>query len=71
MKLTHPASTQTLEVSENVADRYLSQGWRPASTGAPKANASKDEWLTYAADQGLDATEAEAMSRDELRAALS
>lgn len=71
MKLTHPESTQTLDVGENAADRYFSQGWRKASTDAPKANATKAEWLAYADAQGLDATEAEAMTRDELRAALS
>lgn len=71
MKLTHPASTQTLDVSENVAERYLTQGWRPASTDAPKASASKADWLAYALAQGLPGDEAEAMTRDELRAALS
>ena len=71
MKLTHPASAQTLDVSENVAERYLSQGWRKASTDAPKASATKAEWLAYADAQGLPADEAEAMTRDELRAALS
>lgn len=71
MKLTHPNSTQTIDVSETAAQRYASQGWRPASTDAPAGNASKDEWLAYAAAQGLDAAEAEAMTRDELRAALS
>ena len=71
MKLTHPDSEQTLDVSEAASDRYLTQGWRKASTDAPKASATKAEWLTYAADQGLPAAEAEAMTRDELRAALS
>lgn len=71
MKLTHPDSPQTLDVSEAAVDRYLSQGWRKASTDAPKASATKAEWLAYAADQGLPADEAEAMTRDELRAALS
>lgn len=71
MKLTHPESEQTLDVADAASDRYLTQGWRKASTDAPKASAAKAEWLAYAAAQGLDATEAEAMTRDELRAALS
>lgn len=71
MKLTHPDSPQTLDVSEAAVDRYLSQGWRKASTDAPKASATKADWLAYATDQGLPADEAEAMTRDELRAALS
>ena len=71
MKMTHPASKQTIDVSEAVADRYASQGWRQASPDAPKASAPKAEWLEYATSQGLDADEAEAMTRDELRAALS
>jgi len=71
VKLTHPASEQTIEVSDAVADRYMSQGWRPATVDAPKASAPKAEWLEYAASQGLDPDEAEAMTRGELRAALS
>ena len=71
MKLTHPASTQTIEVADAAAERYLSQGWRKASTDAPKASASKADWLAYALAQGLPGDEAEAMTRDELRAALS
>lgn len=71
MRLTHAESEQSIEVDPSRLPLYASQGWREASTDAPAGNASKDEWLTYAAAQGLDATEAEAMTRDELRAALS
>ena len=28
MKLMHPNSTQTIDVSETAAQRYASQGWR-------------------------------------------
>ena len=71
MKLTHPDSEQTLDVSEAAAERYLTQGWRPATADAPRASATKADWLAYAEAQGLPADEAEAMTRDELRAALS
>lgn len=71
MKMTHPTSEQIIDVHDAAVDRYVSQGWREASEGAPSASASKADWLTFAVSQGLPAEEAEAMTKDELRAALS
>lgn len=71
MRLTHPTSEQVIEVRDDVAGRYVQQGWRPATPGSPKASASKADWLAFAVSQGLDPVEAEGMTRDELRAALA
>lgn len=35
--------------------------------GRPAGNASKADWVTYAVSQGVDADEAEALTRTELR----
>lgn len=69
--LTHPNSGHVLEVDDARADLYLAQGWRIATPAAPKASATKADWVAFAIAQGLDPAEAEAMKRDELRAALS
>lgn len=69
--LTHPNSSHVLEVDDHRAGLYLAQGWRVATPKAPRASASKAEWVEFAIAQGLDPAEAEAMKRDELRAALS
>lgn len=42
MKLTHPASKQTIEVDTRHALRYLEQGWREKPPKpAPKKRATK------------------------------
>ncbi|WP_235738997.1 hypothetical protein [Nocardioides alcanivorans] len=71
MKLTHPGAGRTIEVADSVADRYLSQGWSPATAGAPKGNAGLAEWQEFARAQGMSDEDLEGQSRDDLRAALS
>jgi hypothetical protein len=34
--------------------------------GAPKASGSKKDWVAFAIEQGVDAAEAEALTRDQL-----
>lgn len=68
MKLTHPATSLKVEVSEDTADVYRSQGWRAEGEGVPKGNASLEEWQKYARAQGKSAEDIEGKTRDELRA---
>lgn len=69
--LNHPDSAQTIEVTDESVDRYLLAGWREATEGAPKGNASLSEWQEFARSQGMAESEIEGVSRDDLRAALS
>lgn len=71
MKLTHPASTQEIDVIDSVAGRYMAQGWRPATPAAPKGNASLAEWQDFAREQGMADDDIEGLTRDDLREALS
>lgn len=71
MKMTHPDSDLTVDVTPTAVERYESQGWRVATPDAPTGSASKAEWATYAVAQGFDADEVAAMTRAQLRAALS
>lgn len=41
MKLTHPDSTQAVEVDEAAADVYLSQGWTTQPTSRRRRTAAK------------------------------
>lgn len=71
MKMTHPKSAQVIDVAESSAERYRSQGWRPATTEAPAGNASLAAWQDFAREQGFSEDQLDGMGRDELRAALS
>lgn len=71
MKLTHPDGDLVIDVADTQVDRYLTQGWRPATVDAPKGNAPKADWVAFAVAQGLDEAGLEGMGRDEIRAALS
>lgn len=71
MKLMHPDSKQEIEVAEEMAYRYTSQGWREPATDAPKGNASLEDWQDYARDKGLSDDDIEGSTRDELRSALA
>jgi hypothetical protein len=71
MKLTHPDSTQTVEVDPRHADRYLSQGWREATSDAPAGNASLEVWQEFARSKGFTDEDLQDKGRDDLRAALS
>jgi hypothetical protein len=41
-----------------------------AESGAPAKSASKADWVAYAVAQGMDEAEADAMTKDDLQAAL-
>ena len=71
MRLMHPASDQEVEVDSGRAHHYLSQGWREVAGDAPKGNAPKAEWVSYALTQGFSAADVEGKTRAELRAALA
>ena len=71
MKMTHPDTDLDIDVPEHLADTYRSQGWREATTDAPKGNASLEEWQEYARAKGFAEEQIEGQSRDDLRAALS
>lgn len=71
MKLTHPDSTQTIDVDEARVEMYVSQGWRPATTDAPKGNAPLGEWQAFAREKGFTDDDLEGKTRDDLRTALS
>lgn len=71
MKLMHPDSKQEIEVADEVADRYFSQGWREPADDAPKSSAPLSAWQDYAREKGFSDEEIEGKTRDELRAALA
>lgn len=71
MKMTHPQSAQTIDVPDSAADRYRSQGWRPATRQAPGGNASLEAWQDFARTQGFTEDQLDGMGRDDLRSALS
>lgn len=69
--LSHPSSKKQIEVPRNRLPMYQSQGWSEATAGAPRANASLEEWQDFARTQGLTDEDLEGMKRDEIRAALA
>lgn len=71
VKLTHPDSTQELDVLPDQVERYESQGWRTATAGAPAGNASLETWQEFARTKGFTEEDLDGKSRDDLRAALS
>lgn len=71
MKMTHPDSDLEIEVRDDLADTYRSQGWRAATVGAPAGNASLETWQAYARTQGFTDDDLDGKNRDDLRAALS
>ena len=71
MKLMHPDSKQEIEVSDEMAYRYTSQGWREPAEDAPKGNAALVDWQDYARSKGLSDNDIEGSTRDELRSALA
>lgn len=71
MKLTHPHSDLVVDVTETQVDRYLTQGWRPATVEAPAGNASLESWQDFAREQGYSEDDLEGLGRNDLRAALS
>jgi hypothetical protein len=71
MKLTHPNTEQSIDVAPGHVDRYLEQGWRPATVEAPAGNASLADWQDFARTQGFAEDDIEGKTRAELRAALS
>lgn len=70
MKLSHSDSDLVLEVADDQADVYASQGWRPV-VEPPAGNASLEAWQEYAREQGLAHEDIQGRSRDDLRSALS
>lgn len=73
--LSPPSSTAVVDVPDALVAAYVAQGWTDASdsvaNGAPRGNASVDDWRAYAVAQGLPAEDVAELKRDEIKQLLT
>lgn len=71
-ELRSPYDGAVIDVADGLVKRYVAAGWvggEQADDGAPRGNASRDEWAAYAATLGVEV--AEDAKRDDIKAAIA
>lgn len=73
-RLNPPSSTAVVDVPDALVEQYRAQGWRDADSapdGAPRGNASLEEWAAYAIAQGVPGDALDGLKRDEIKQLLA
>ena len=71
MRMTHPDTDRVIDVADDPAPMYSSQGWVRDLATPPPGNASLAAWQEYARALGFAEDYIDGMTRNELRDALS
>jgi hypothetical protein len=74
-RLSPPSSTAVVDVPDEQVEAFKAQGWTDeagtAVDGAPRGNASVDDWRAYAVTQGLPVDAVADLKRDEIKQLLA